>query len=196
MKKISIVFGLAIMAAMPALARDDIKLGRPSYGGSGCPRASAAVVLSPNNKSLSILFDRFMVEAGRKKAVARKTCNIAIPLRVPQGLSVSVFKIDYRGFNSLPYGAYSRFNVKYTFATSPGPRYTRTFRGRQERDFMLTNNLRASALVWSRCGRDVILRANTAMMVRTNRSKDDAFATVDSADVDAGLIYHLRWRRC
>lgn len=53
----------------------------------------------------------------------RKTCNIAVPVHVPQGYSVSIFQIDYRGFNSLPYGAYSRFNVEYFFAGTQGPGY-------------------------------------------------------------------------
>jgi hypothetical protein len=52
------------------------------------------------------------------------------------------------------------------------------------------------AIVWSGCGANTILRANTTMLVQSNSRRQQAMATVDSADVQAGLIYHLQWRRC
>lgn len=197
MKKVLLSFALTISMALPSIA-GDISLGTPSYGGTGCPGGSASVALSPDAKSLSILFDSYVVEAGGASGVqtGRKTCNIAIPVHIPQGFSVSVFKVDYRGFNSLPYGAYSRFNVEYFFAGSRGPSYTKTFNGQLNRDYLLSNTLTAGSMVWSNCGEDVILRANSSMMVRTNNSYDEAFSTVDSADLRAGLIYHFQWRRC
>ena len=106
MKRVMITSVLALVCASQSFAgwRDDVRLGSPAYGGSGCPRGSAAVALSPDAKSLSILFDNFIVEAGGDsgRRTARKTCNVAIPVHVPQGYSVSILKIDYRGFNSIP----------------------------------------------------------------------------------------------
>src|SRR5258708_1302919 len=89
---------------------DEVRLGNPEYGGSGCPAGSAAVAVSPDARALSILFDQFIAEAGGDtgRSITRKTCNLAVPVHIPQGYSVSIFQIDYRGFNSLPYGAYSR----------------------------------------------------------------------------------------
>lgn len=200
MKNTIVASLVALMGLSQAYAAglDDVRLGRPAYGGSGCPRGSASVALSPDRKSLSLLFDEFVVEAGgdTRKRTARKTCNVAVPVHVPQGFSVSLIKIDYRGFNALPSGAYSRFSVEYFFAGSRGPRYTKTFRGRLERDYTLTNTLAAHAVSWSRCGSDVNLRANTSMMVRTNSRSQEAMSTVDSMDVRAGLVYHLQWKRC
>ncbi|MBL4818398.1 MAG: DUF4360 domain-containing protein, partial [Deltaproteobacteria bacterium] len=86
------------------------------------------------------------------------------------------------------------FNAEYFFAGRRGPTYRKIFRGPTTDTYLLRNRLRANALVWSRCGRDVNLRANTSMFVRSSRA--DALSTVDSADIRAGLIYHLRWRRC
>ena len=195
MKKILLSF-LVVTLAVPAFARDGIRLGRPVYNGTGCPRGSASVALSPDRKSLSMLFSRFMVEAGPsvRRTMQRKNCDIAVPVHVPQGFSVSIFNIDYRGFNSLPMGAMSMFNAEYFFAGRRGPTYRKIFRGPTTDTYLLRNRLRANALVWSRCGRDVNLRANTSMFVRSSRA--DALSTVDSADIRAGLIYHLRWRRC
>lgn len=177
---------------------DDVRLGDPEYGGTGCPAGSAAVAIAPDAKSMSILFDQFVTEAGGStgRVLDRKICNIAVPVHIPQGYSVSIFQIDYRGFNSLPYGAYSTFNVEYFFAGSQGPTYQKRFDGRLESPYLLTNQVAASAVTWSECGQSVILRASTSMMVRTNAQRQDAMATVDSADLQAGLVFNLQWRRC
>lgn len=184
------------MAASGAQAQAAITLGMPGYGGTGCPANSASVSLSPDQSSLSILFDQYVVEAGNGRAMDRKSCNIAIPVRIPQGYSISVFQVDYRGFNSLPSGARANFNVEYFFAGSRGVRQAKTFYGPSSNLYELTDQLTAEAVVWSACGADTNLRVNTSMMVQTNRRGDQAMSTVDSADVTAGLVYHVAWRRC
>ena len=176
----------------------DIRLGQPGYGGTGCPRGTASATLSPDKKSLSILFDRYYAEAGRSagKTIDRKTCNVAIPVHVPQGFSISIFKIDYRGFVSVPRGGQAKFNVEYFFAGSRGPSFAKTFRGATEKEYLLTNKIGMGALVWTPCGKSVNLRVNSSILARTNSRRTDVLATVDSADVTAGLIYHVQWRRC
>lgn len=184
--------------AMVGNKASDIQLGQPAYGGSGCPVGSASASLSPDNKALSILFDEYMVEAGgfSGKRLDRKSCNIAIPVHVPQGYSVSIIDIDYRGYNALPRGAQSRFSVEYFFAGQRGPRFTKTFRGPLDEDFLLSNKLGVYANIWSKCGADVNLRVNTSMMNRVRSMNSDALSIVDSADVSAGLVYHLQWKKC
>lgn len=191
MKKVLLSLVISILS-LPSFA-DDVRLGWPAYNGTGCPNGSASVALSPDHKSLSILFSQFMVQASGNN-VDRKNCDIAVPVHVPQGLSVSVIQVDYRGFNSLPAGAMSQFNASYFFAGTTGPSYAKTFYGAQNANYLLRNNLIASAITWSPCGRDVNLRANTSMFVKANGAT--AFSTVDSADLHAGLIYSLQWRRC
>jgi hypothetical protein len=190
---------LALVATSSAALADDIRLGENvGYGGNGCPAGSASVTLSPDAKSLSILFDQYITEAGgaTRKSVDRKSCNLAIPVHVPQGYSISIFQVDYRGFNALPSGARAQFNVEYFFAGSRGPRQTKSFYGPVNTNYELTDRLAAEAMVWTPCGADVNLRVNSNMMVQTNYRGDQALSTVDSADVNAGLVYSIQWRRC
>lgn len=181
-----------------AAVADDLRIGYPGYGGTGCPAGSASVVVSPDQKSLSILFDNYLVEAGytTNRSIDRKSCNLTVPVHVPQGYSISIFHVDYRGFNALPAGGNSRFSAEYFWAGARGPTMTKNFYGPLNQDYILSNNLLASALVWTPCGASVNLRVNSSMMVRTNSSYAQAMATVDSADLRAGLIYHIQWRRC
>lgn len=196
MKKIVLTVGLLMGSS--AFAQTGVQLGTPAFGGNGCPAGTASASISNDGRAVSILFDQYVVEAGRptNRRLDRKSCNVSVPVHVPNGYSVAVFKVDYRGFNALPRGASSQFNVEYFFAGSRGPRYTRDFRGPLEDEYMITNNLVASSLVWSACGEQVILRANSSMRATTNARNDQTLATVDSADVQAGLVYHLQFRRC
>jgi hypothetical protein len=196
------LYKLLVALAIPLSAltanADDLRLGTPGYGGTGCPAGSASVTVSPDQKAVSFLFDSYLVEAGRPtgRQIDRKSCNLTVPVHVPQGYSIAVFHVDYRGFNALPGGAMSRFNAEYFWAGARGPTMTRDFNGPINANYILTNNLLASSLVWTPCGASVNLRVNSSLMVRTNSAMAQAMSTVDSADLKAGLIYHLQWRRC
>ncbi len=193
-KRVSILSLLAL--SLTALA-DDISLGYPAHGGNGCPAGTASATLSPDGKSLSIIFDQFITEAGQGvgRTMDRKSCNVAIPVHVPNGLSISIIAIDYRGFVSLPQGATAKLQAEYFFAGMAGPRFAKDFYGRQDTDYLFNNTLGVQAMVWSPCGADVNLRVNASMMVR-NSSHNVAMATVDSADVSAGILYRIQTRRC
>jgi len=188
---------LTLLAAGLNAMADTIQLGQPGYGGNGCPSGTASATVSPDGQSLSIIFDQFITEAGPAsgRTLDRKSCNIAIPVHVPNGFSISIFSVDYRGFVSLPAGASAQMSAEYFFAGMQGPRFAKAFRGRIDQDYLFNNQMGVAAQVWSACGADVNLRVNASMMVR-NTSYQDAMATVDSADISAGILYRIQYRRC
>ncbi|MBL7714935.1 MAG: DUF4360 domain-containing protein, partial [Bdellovibrionales bacterium] len=196
-----IAFGLlslnqAQAQVIPPLA--GLELGLPSYGGNGCPAGSAAAVLSPDGKALSLLFDKFDVKSGGTTGLPtdRKSCNVSIPVKVPEGFSVSVIKIDYRGYNQLPPGASSDFSVEYFFAGQSGPKFRKQFVGPLNNDFLYSNQVVAATTSWSACGEDVILRSNMWVSNMTNSNFEQTQTTMDSADVTAGVIFALNWQQC
>lgn len=193
MKKVLV--GVALCCSTFVFA-DDIRLGQPGYGGNGCPQGTASAVLSPDQKTLTILFDQFSAEAGGAsgRTLDRKSCNIAVPIHIPAGLSVAIFKIDYRGFNSLPAGSSSRLSVDYFFAGYAGPNFRKDFTGPMDQEYLETNTI--PDLLYSPCGQDTIGRANASIQARTNARKEQTIATVDSADIKAGLVFHLEWKSC
>lgn len=199
MKSLIAIATLALTASFATMgyAQDGITLGDPGYGGTGCPGGSVSATLSPDASSLSLLFDSYQVEAGGTtgKTFDRKSCNIAIPVHVPQGLSISVLAIDYRGYNNFPSGANSQFNVEYFFAGARGPTFAKKFNGPKDEDYLIHNELVAQAVVWSACGADVNLRTNSSIRVATTANKQ-ALATVDSEDVSAAIVYQLQWKQC
>ena len=186
-----------LASSLTAFAQNDISLGHPAYGGNGCPNGTAQASLSPDGKALSVIFDQFVTEAGpgSGRTIDRKSCNIAVPVYVPGGYSISILAVDYRGYVGLPAGATARIQAEYFFAGMTGPRFAQEFRGRTDQDYTFNNTLGVQAMVWSPCGAAVNLRVNASMMVR-NSTHLDAIATVDSADFSAGIIYQIQMRRC
>ncbi|HLE09765.1 MAG: hypothetical protein A2504_11390 [Bdellovibrionales bacterium RIFOXYD12_FULL_39_22] len=176
---------------------DDISLGEPGYGGTGCPQGSASATLSPDGKELSIIFDQFVVEAGgaTRRSIGRKSCNVSIPVHVPGGFSISLIDADYRGYVMLPRSASATFTAEYFFAGQRGPMFSKVFSGPTDTDYTLEDTLGIFANVWSACGTDVNLRVNASMRVMT-RLNQEALATVDSADFSAGIVYRIAFRRC
>lgn len=189
---------LSLLAASMTTFAQDIQLGYPAYGGNGCPSGTANASLSPDGKSLSIIFDQFVTEAGPAsgRTLDRKACNIAVPVHVPNGFSISIIGIDYRGYVGLPAGANARMQAEYFFAGMRGPVFAQQFRGRTNQDYLFNNTLGVQAMVWSPCGADVNLRVNASMMVQNTNRMEDALATVDSADISAGIVYRIQMRRC
>ncbi len=174
-----------------------VALGQPEYGGTACPLGTVSATLSPDAKSLSLLFDKYQVEVGGTtgKSFDRKSCNLAIPVHVPKGMSVSALKIDFRGFNHLPQSASSQFNVEYFLANSRGPALEVIFNGTLNEDFFINNELTVQPLIWSGCGADVNLRTNSSLSVKTV-ANNEAMSSIDSEDVSGGIIYQLQWRGC
>jgi hypothetical protein len=197
--KVSKIFAIAmgLMISSAAMA-ETLVLGEPQYGGNGCPAGSASATVSPDGSAISILFDQYIAEAGNTtgRRIDRKSCNLAVPVQVPQGYSVAVFQVDYRGFNAVPVGGMNRFDVEYFWAGARGPRLTRTFTGPTNQDFSLSDNLMAQTLVWTPCGESVNLRINSSMMAQSNARMEQTMGIVDSADISSGLVYHVQWRRC
>jgi hypothetical protein len=188
---------LGVLFSSAAMAQS-LQLGQPSYGGNGCPAGSASAVLSPDSQELSVLFDSYFAEAGGTtgKRIDRKSCNLAIPVRVPQGYSVAILKVDYRGYVAVPAGGLDRLEIEYFWAGARGPKVVREARGPINDGYTVTDELLATTLVWSACGAEVNLRINSSMMAQSNNRMEQTIGTVDSVDVSSGVIYHLSWRRC
>ena len=179
-----------LLLALPAQAAS-LTLGKPGYGGPGCPGGSASVSLSRDGKSLTLRFTRYAVSAGGAtgRTFDRKSCNLAIPVRVPAGKSVSILAIDFRGYNSLPASAKSEFRVEYFIAGGQGPVLTRSFNGPWQGTFKTSDQLKASSVVWSACGAGVTLRTNSSLKVTSSGGRA-ASASIEFAEGEVGNRLH------
>jgi hypothetical protein len=199
---LTLTLSLTSTLALARTSPDKVKVGRPSHEGTGCPDGSASATLSPDLRTLSVIFDRYQAEAGgpSHKKTDHLHCNLRVPLEVPPGHSLAIVKVDFRGFNSLPQGARSRFKGKFGMRSIgkilDNRDLNRDFSGPLDEDYVLSQA--AQAEVWSNCGGTTELDLKTSLDVWTNKQRDHALSTVDSLDMtsDLSTVYHLAWKEC
>ena len=178
---------LMTAAMSPALAESKVKILGANYGGNGCPERSASVTVSPDGQALTILFDKFAA-LGNNVSESRKSCNLSIPIQVPQGFQISFYDADYRGYVSPE--TTGKLRAEYFFAGQRGPVFARSFNG--ETNYDVRDSLATRTDVWSACGASENMRINASMVARGK-----GMATVDSFDLaHRGLLYHIQYRAC
>jgi hypothetical protein len=184
----------------------DVKIKTPLLGGSGCQSGTVSASLTPDAKTMSILFDNYIAAAGKNYGVKRdiKLCTIQVPIEVPGGYQFTVVKLDYRGYNGIPDGARTRYVTMYSFFDQNtnkqiGRRIRRKFDffGPLDEDYTISSDV-SSKPVWSQCGKNINFRLDTRAVAATNEAGDDVMATIDSIDASVGtdVQYHLLWRQC
>jgi hypothetical protein len=176
----------------------------PTYGGNGCPQGTLQAVLSPDQRSISVLFNQYIARAGGNSGVPRMAmnCQVNIPFSVPIGYRVQVVKMDYRGFTSVPQGARSTFAAGFRFLEINGMPINnkrvlraKVFIGPDQENFQITSL--TTGPHWSPCGLPFVLAAESYINAQSNRQNDEVMTTVDSLDaVQVPVVYSLRWKRC
>lgn len=178
---------------------NDSYIGQPVFGGSGCPEGTVSVAESFDGTTVSVLFDEYVVETGPGDFFDYTSCSVAVPVHVPQGFTVALVAVDYRGFAAVPQSGLAQLTTEYFFAGTAGPRRTTRFPPGSFGPFLVEDVVQASTLVWSACGADVILRANTSAVAVKSPSTPygfETFLSVNSADMTGGIAYHLQWKYC
>ncbi len=183
-----------------------VNLKRPSLAGNGCPDGTVGVAMSPDQKTISLIFDNYVVQAGRSVGIKRdvKICSVILPLEVPAGYQFTVVKLDYRGYNLIPKNGRTGYLAIYSFIDAStgkqiGKRIRRrkTFRGPLDAEYVLSSDI-SSEPVWSKCGRTVNFQINTRAAAVSNGKNEDVMGTIDSIDSssDSRVEYHLLWQTC
>lgn len=160
----------------------------------GCPEGSYSVVNSPDGTSLSILFDAFAVSSGAEQ----KQCNLQVPLLLPEGYSLGVYRVDYRGYANLARKEESELTVDYQLGPrNKGRRFQRKIKGETDDDFLFTENIGAGLMKRIGCGEAAVLDVSVRLTLAAS-GQSEAMATLDSADGAArgGLIYYLDTKKC
>lgn len=109
---------LAILAAISILSIAAVAQEVPPFAnitsvefrGTGCDAESARVTMTPDLSYISVLYDRFSVEAGTGTVnpaanADMKNCMILVKFDLPAGWSLQFDAVEYRGFVSLPANA-------------------------------------------------------------------------------------------
>ncbi|RVU84194.1 DUF4360 domain-containing protein [Leucothrix sargassi] len=178
----------------------DVSINGATFSGAGCPEGSGSMIVSPDNKSISVLFDEYIVESGDGAGlVNRSKCDIAISLDIPQGYKAILMDADYRLAVDVTEGAFVEFTRQYFFAGGKSETFADRWQGKLENlEVDVPDDLGAYGGSLSECGEDVILRSKTSLYSSVPHDGETAFIAVDSLDFQssAQFDYHLSYVAC
>jgi hypothetical protein len=193
--------GAPASAAPAAGPGDEMVIDVAAANGSGCPRGSADVTMSPDNKAFTVTYSQFTAQTGpgTKPTDFRKNCQLALNMHVPQGYTFAIAGADYRGYAHLARGAAGLESANYYFQGEPqSTRIQHGFTGPADSDWQRTDTVGISSLSFLRCGEERYLNVNTELRVNRggSSSKATSFLTMDSTDGRIDTVYHLAWKKC
>jgi hypothetical protein len=178
------------------------QIGEVNYSGIGCPDGSIATVISPDKKTVSVLFDSFEIERSAKivgtfssddtldeRNAVKSMCQLQLPLQVPRGVQARITNVDLRGYLSLPAKSHAGISGHARFASAgylPELSTKYQFKGPMDDDFLVqTKYPSETGSDWTVCGTDDVMLITTRIHVINNNKEEDAMMTVDTADVES-----------
>jgi hypothetical protein len=170
--------------------------------GTGCPAGSWEAGISPDGKAFTVTFNGYeaLVEPG--KAFAIKDCTLGINLKTPEGFSFSVSDFAYQGYAILDQpGMTAKQTAKYYFMGNPLPAVEQRsdMVGPYDDSYIFSDHIGVADLVWSPCGAQRTLNAQTRIVLQNNTQKTGSgYLNTTSVDAQIKTVFRfgLTWRRC
>ena len=158
-----------------------------------CPPDSYSAILAPDSSALSILFDAFVADSARP----RPACSLHVPLLLPAGQSLGVYRVDYRGFAHLSGKGFVDLSVDYLFGSNKTRSFARKVKGPTDGDFAFTENIGAGLMKRIGCGEQAALDITVGLSLPASAAIEDQ-ATLDSGDgaTKRGLVYRFDLKPC
>jgi hypothetical protein len=181
--------------------KDEMVIDVVAANGSGCPWGSANVTVSPDSKAFTVTYSQFtaQVGVGTQPTDARKNCQLALNVHVPQGFTYAIAGTDYRGFAHLEKGSSGTETAFYYFqGNQQTSRIKHSFNGPMDTDWQRTDNVGIASLSFLPCGEERYLNVNTELRVNRgwSSSKTTSYLTMDSTDGSIETVYHVAWKKC
>jgi len=179
-----------------------INVGSPVYGGNGCPQGTMRVVFSPDNLSFSLLFDQFIAEVVDPSGSAKDVmaCDLIIPMQIPNGMQMTITRVDFRGFSALPARARAVLHSMFNFrGRGDGERMNLryTFSGPVMENYEISSDaLAPGETETSPCGGAFQLRILNQLRIHTTKKGEPASITLDSVDGASEAMYFVNWQSC
>ena len=183
---VAVLVALATPVA-PAAATDLIPFGEIGYGGTGCPDGTADIVTNDSRTSALLSLSGYAVGDG-KRSTDRKTCALAIPVEVPEGVAVAIRGIAVIGSVDLPEGLDATLGLEAFVAGDSAEQTEMSLSGPRTGNWFRAVSIRWNDLVWTACGKDSILRINTSL-----RTKGGAGAKVS---LDRLVLFRFATKAC
>jgi hypothetical protein len=172
--------------------------------GSDCDARNTQLGFSPDLKSLSLLFDEYILEMGEGTELpealrAQKRCRIWVLMEVPEGWQMAFQYMDYRGYTNLPEVVTGNQTYSFFMRQSGPPVHQQVpLKGPINEDYFFRFNVNQKN--WSHCNRSHIRFFIDSQMelsyLRRTSERPLAQIILDSADLNSHQDFGVSWRRC
>ncbi len=197
----------SVIIAPPGGAPDDepppgvIYVNVLTANGSGCPDGSADAVVSPDRQGFTVIYSEYLVKVGPGASPTdfRKNCQLNVEVRVPQGFTYGIAKVDYRGFGKLEKGATGMEKANYYFSgMSQSTTIPHNWNGPYNDNWQATDEVPVGAVAFAPCGEKRNFNINTELRVNlgTSNPKLTSFMIMDSTDGGLKTTYQFAWKKC
>ena len=174
--------------------------------GTGCPRGSAYVDISPDKQVFTVIFDAFQAiidpfSNSISYADRQKRCDLALKVNVPNGWQFSVFQADYEGWYDLQKGITMTQTSTYHFQGNPRHR-KRSRISATRRDlsgnFHFIDKVGVSSVEWSACGGPRNMYITSELRLSSRNRSAIGVAGIDAIEGQFNLKsrFGINWRRC
>lgn len=193
----------ALSAAAPAFAEEmppagSVQIDTVRFNGTGCRSGTAALNISPDRRALTLIFNEYSVDASTGQPSHRKkSCDIDVRMKVPDGWTFALATVDYRGYAGLEAGTSGWQESRVQFA--PGPMVKlggMSLTGPYDGDFQVHNDAPATRPNAPCSGPTRGMKLKTDIGVETPPRGGNAYLAVDSADTEVSQLYQIVWKRC
>jgi hypothetical protein len=207
MKFLAILLAAAAVVSGLVIERADapdpkqVYIKEIKWKGSGCPKDTVDKSISPDGKTVTLLFSQYTASIGPKAALvtdAYKNCILFIRLRIPQGWAYTVHQTQYWGYYDIDAGVSAVQKSIYHFEGDNGDFSAQTtFKGKAFGDYHFTDTIKKETLLYCRCGADQALNINTSLRMQSiDPKKYGGFITNDQTEHTVKHILGIQWRRC
>lgn len=170
------LFGLLTSVGVNAM-KPHIKLSSIKYYGSGCPRGSVSVSMTPNKGAINSVFDSYFAKfSGRPNQLVRR-CKLSMYIHLPKNRRVRLRQVRFRGFLDLPVNSHARIERNYRFGDKV-KRVSNSWRGKS---FQIISRREPFNTAWSKCGKTTKLEIDS-MLELVSKTKSESLIGVDSFD--------------
>lgn len=195
-----------LMLSSTAWSASDVYIESFTSSGQGCPSGSVSLQLSPDGNAITVLYDRFQLQAlGSSLPNLEMNCRIDAVIRKPKMMGFSVESVDFRGFVQLDAGVKASQKVKVLAGGSKRLRklsgdfgYER-WQGPLAQSYMLTAISPFEAPEVLNC---IPFSKKTKMSIQSKIKITNAgggrtgLLAVDTADGRLAQKYNIKWHNC
>jgi hypothetical protein len=163
-------------------------MGEIVAGGNGCKKGDIGI--AQRGTDAVIQFDAFKAQAGRAvgKNIDRVSCNLAIPIHVPQGYKVIMKLPEIQGFADISRKGRATIDAEVFATGARGPKIRKQIKGPISSKLSIVDF--RDQQVESDCGADMIVRLNLSAIVQSSSQVASLF--VD----EINLIDLIQIRTC